>query len=349
MQRLVVNTLFQEVTDHHNQKVGSRETPKLGPCWKSRPVACMVNMESRLELCLWAETTLTPGSEFVMDQIGLWWIWTTMKHKFLKISTKNMRLNWVQKDLHADPRQKQNHKEGNLLAIHQESFRWTQGIGLILNPGKHSLSLRSFEESNSSSSSFTTIASRRGLENQRKSSESVPTNSSLVWRSMESMLGSREGERSKKEILHWWLRNTCLFPSSSMTFRTHSYWSFIAYNVVTQSGFLQHICHIGCAFNLHSIINSGLTPGGQNSSKRQTVLFLPFDPRDKSHEDPWKDWLESTTSCTIPAQCMEKTSRRGILDRHRSCDSERIDIPSDSIECNHPSRNTSSLLYSKSC
>ena len=36
-----------------------------------------------------------------------------------------------------------------------------------------------------------------------------------------------------------------------------------------------------------------------------------------------------------------------ILGRHRSCDEERIEIISDSIESNHPSRNTSSLLYSK--
>ena len=59
-------------------------------------------------------------------------------------------------------------------------------------------------------------------------------------------------------------------------------------NVVIQSGFFQHIYHIGCAFNLHSIINSGLIPGSQNSSKRQTVFFLPIDPRDKSHKDPEK-------------------------------------------------------------
>ena len=56
-------------------------------------------------------------------------------------------------------------------------------------------------------------------------------------------------------------------------------------NVVIQSGFFQHIYHIGCAFHLHSIINSGLIPGGQNSSRRQTVLFLPVDPMDKSHKD----------------------------------------------------------------
>ena len=50
-------------------------------------------------------------------------------------------------------------------------------------------------------------------------------------------------------------------------------------------GFFQHIYHRGCAFNLHSIINNGLIPEGQNSSKRQTVFFLPIDPRDKGHQD----------------------------------------------------------------
>ena len=57
-------------------------------------------------------------------------------------------------------------------------------------------------------------------------------------------------------------------------------------NVVIQSGFFQHIYYIGCAFNLHSIINNGLIPGGQNSSKRQTVFFLLVDLVDKSHKDP---------------------------------------------------------------
>ena len=57
-------------------------------------------------------------------------------------------------------------------------------------------------------------------------------------------------------------------------------------NVVNPSDFFWHVCHIGCAFNLHSIINSGLIPGDQNSSKRQTVFFLPVDPMDKSHKDP---------------------------------------------------------------
>ena len=33
-------------------------------------------------------------------------------------------------------------------------------------------------------------------------------------------------------------------------------------NVVIQRGFFPHIYHIGCAFNLHSIFNNGLIPGG---------------------------------------------------------------------------------------
>ena len=57
-------------------------------------------------------------------------------------------------------------------------------------------------------------------------------------------------------------------------------------NVVIGSGIFHYIYHIGCAFNLHSIINNGLILGGQDSSRIQTVFFLPTDPRDKDHEDP---------------------------------------------------------------
>ena len=52
------------------------------------------------------------------------------------------------------------------------------------------------------------------------------------------------------------------------------------------TGIFSYIYHIGCAFNLHSIINNGLIPGGQDLSRRQTVFFLPVDPRDESHRDP---------------------------------------------------------------
>ena len=74
-------------------------------------------------------------------------------------------------------------------------------------------------------------------------------------------------------------------------------------NVVIPSNFFQHIYHIGCAFNLHSIINTGLTPGGQSSSKRQTLFFLPVDLMDKNHKDP------DVIDLSVPrrAECLGRT------------------------------------------
>ena len=43
--------------------------------------------------------------------------------------------------------------------------------------------------------------------------------------------------------------------------------------------------HVGCAINLHSIINSGLIPGGQFEQQTQYsfCLWILFE---KEHEDP---------------------------------------------------------------
>ena len=57
-------------------------------------------------------------------------------------------------------------------------------------------------------------------------------------------------------------------------------------NVLIGTGIFPYIYHVGCTFNLHSIINSGLVLGGQKLSRRQTMFFLPVDPRDESHRDP---------------------------------------------------------------
>ena len=56
-------------------------------------------------------------------------------------------------------------------------------------------------------------------------------------------------------------------------------------NVLIGTGIFPYIYHVGCTFNLHSIIN-GLVREGQNLSRRQTVFFLSVDPRDESHRDP---------------------------------------------------------------
>ena len=46
-------------------------------------------------------------------------------------------------------------------------------------------------------------------------------------------------------------------------------------NVLIPNNFFEYIYHIGCAVNLHSITNSGLIPGGQNSSRERQTVFLP--------------------------------------------------------------------------
>ena len=77
-------------------------------------------------------------------------------------------------------------------------------------------------------------------------------------------------------------------------------------NVVIPSDFFQYIYNVGCAINLHSIIDSGLIPGSQNLSNRQTVFFLPVDPMDKNHKDP------DTIDLNAPrdAQYMHKTWKK---------------------------------------
>ena len=57
-------------------------------------------------------------------------------------------------------------------------------------------------------------------------------------------------------------------------------------NVLIPNNFFEYIYHIGCAINSHSITNSGLIPGRQNLSKRQTVFFTSVDPMNKEHRDP---------------------------------------------------------------
>ena len=51
-------------------------------------------------------------------------------------------------------------------------------------------------------------------------------------------------------------------------------------------GIFPYIYHVGSNFNISSILSNGLILGGQNLSRRQTVFFLPVDPRNESHRDP---------------------------------------------------------------
>ena len=91
----------------------------------------------------------------------------------------------MQKILHADQRQKQNHKEENLPALHRESFPLKEGIELILNQG---ITFSAYEVSkkvihllrHSQQVQREKDGAVHFWKNKRKSPESIPTDSSLV-------------------------------------------------------------------------------------------------------------------------------------------------------------------------
>ena len=106
-------------------------------------------------------------------------------------------------------------------------------------------------------------------------------------------------------------------------------------NILIPNDFFEYIHHIGCPINLHSITNSGLIVGGQNSSRdRQTVFFTAVNPMHKNHQDPKELDLTQTTSCILQAK-VESAPRYGVLGRYTACSTERIEVLSNKIERSH--------------
>ena len=116
-------------------------------------------------------------------------------------------------------------------------------------------------------------------------------------------------------------------------------------NVIIPNDFFEYIYHIGCAINLHSITNSGLIPGRQNLSKRQTVFFTSVDPLNKEHKDPNNIDLEAPRLARYK-QKVEEASKHGVLGRHQTCSTKKIQVQSNEIKRNHPLRHTPKLLFS---
>ena len=108
--------------------------------------------------------------------------------------------------------------------------------------------------------------------------------------------------------------------------------------------FFEYIYHIGCAINLHSIMNSRLIPGGQNLSKIQTVFFTSVNPMDKEHKYPETIDLGAPRLAQYKQKKCGRNIKHGVLGRHRTC-SKEIQVLSNTIERHHPLRHTPSLLH----
>ena len=191
-----------------------------------------------------------------------------------------------------DQRRKQNHK-GENLAFHQESFPLNERKWIDIEPGNSSLSAyevsikvinllrhcQTAQREDDGEVHFWRI--KNFLRNQFSQ---IQHWSDERWK---TCLTAGGGSKRRYQYCSDNFGTVLLRPCSSGTL-----WDVISLilhyrdNVIIQRGLFHHIYHIGCAFNLHSIINNGLIPGGQDSSRRQTVFFLPIDPRDKNHKDP---------------------------------------------------------------
>ena len=119
-------------------------------------------------------------------------------------------------------------------------------------------------------------------------------------------------------------------------------------NVLNPNNFFEYTYHIGCAVNLHSITNSRLILGGQNSSRdTQTVFFTAVIPMHKKHQDPIE------LDLTKPRHASYKQKWKVHQDtvywgRYTSCSTKRIEVLSNKIERSHPPRYTPSSLYHES-
>ena len=112
-------------------------------------------------------------------------------------------------------------------------------------------------------------------------------------------------------------------------------------NVFNSENFNEYICHIGCAVSLHSITNSGVTAGGQNSSRdKQTVFFTAVNPMHKNHQDPKE--LDLTNPRFASYKQKWKVDQDTVYWVDIQLDqTERIQEQSNKIERSHPPGHTS--------
>ena len=210
---------------------------------------------------IWSTNSTTPTSRKLLKRRRKYLRW---RHKYLR--------------LQADQRLKQNREDLPLLVHFQELYLFFKEHGLILNQESIRSSVPSGKKTKHSSSSWSSTSRRRWgdwiLEIKRLSSERICALSTLVWWNVEDST-----DPSGQEILY--LRALQGHSGRNPIEPT------LQDNVSIPNNFFEYIYHIGCAVSLHSITNSGLIAGGQNSSREwQMVFFTAVTPMNENHKDP---------------------------------------------------------------
>ena len=209
--------------------------------------------------------------------------------------------------LHADQRPKQNHEDVFLPALLQELYVSVKDLGLILSQKLVRLSLTQCQN-NSVLFFVMVICLEKKMGRLNSGDERIIFGTKLSILNIGPMKwkSKKAGAGGNKKIFQY-----CTASSGEILYlraiQGHSGRNLIEPslqdNVSIPDGFFEYIYIVGCAINLHSILNSGLIPGGQNLSKRHTVFFTSVNPMDKTHKDPETINLEAPrlARCIHPA------------------------------------------------
>ena len=177
-----MNTLFQEVTNHHNQKDGFRETQELDPYWKSRPVIGKHGIEVRIwslrqdNSQSWVR--ISHGSKkFVIDSNNNTEVPADLPEE--QASQSIVKVFAARSKAKAKPQRREPVDLPSIIPMNER--KW-----IDIEPGESSLSAYEVSKKvNQSSSTLSNNATRRRrsssiLEDHQFSSESIFTDTSLV-------------------------------------------------------------------------------------------------------------------------------------------------------------------------
>ena len=295
-----------------NQKVGSKGTPRLDPYWKLQPVACTANMELRSESCQWKNTILTPASNFLNGSNKFVTNLNNNEQETSEMQFEEYALKLDARDFACRSKAKAKPQRREPAGPSTRTIPVGERTWTDVEPGEYSIS-------DYAVSKKLIHLLRHGRQVHREDDGAIE-----FWRIKDDL------QKHFLHCYHWsddkWKKGMgggggnkkrykyCADSSGAILYvralQGHSGRSLIdptlQDNVVIPNNFFQYIYHVGCAINLHSIINSGLTPEGQNLSNRQTVFFLLVNHMEKNHKDP------ETIDLNAPrhAQYMHKAWKR---------------------------------------
>ena len=114
-------------------------------------------------------------------------------------------------------------------------------------------------------------------------------------------------------------------------------------NVLLPEAFTEFFYHVGNDIELHSIIRSGLIPGGKCfKSNRQSVFFTEVNPMDDDHrEADGRRW----TKGRAVQEYLETWSKHSVLVQFETRSRERIAILWNKITCTRSLRHIACDLY----